>query len=146
MSYNNKPGFSERLRRFFEGRNGNDELSRLLIWGALGVLVVSMATGSLWNGVLSNILWAVSIVLLGYGYFRMFSKNIYARQAENAKYVALKRRLFGDRASRARRKAENIQYKHFTCPACKTKMRVPRGKGRVKITCKQCGSVFYGKT
>ena len=146
MNRNNKPTISERLRGFFEGRNGNDELSRILIWGALIVLVVSMVTGSVWNGKLSNILWYVSLAVLGYGYFRMLSKNIYARQAENAKFVALKRKLFGNRASRARSSAQRKQYKHFACPSCKTKMRVPRGKGKVKITCSKCGNVFYGKT
>lgn len=146
MNNSGKPSFSERLRRFFEGRNGNDELSRLLIWGALIVLVASMATGSVWNGLLSNILWILSLAIMGWSYFRMFSKNIYARQAENAKYVSLRRKLIGDKASRARDKAERMQYKRFICPACKTKMRVPRGKGKVKITCKGCGNVFYGKT
>lgn len=142
----NKKSFSERTRRFFEGRNGSDALSRALIWGALALLVVSMLTESVLNGVLSNILWAVSLIVMAFGYFRIFSKDIYRRQAENEKYQKFTRKLFGDPATRAGRRAEKKQHKHFSCPACKAKMRVPRNKGKVKITCAKCGVAFYGKT
>jgi hypothetical protein len=146
MSNNGKPTFKERLARFYAGRYGNDEFSRALLVAALVLLVASLATGTVLNGVLSNILWVISLLLLAYGYFRTFSKNIYARQAENEKYVFIKRKLFGDRASRARRREESKRYKRFSCPRCKAKMRVPRNKGKVKVTCAKCGSVFFGKT
>ncbi len=146
MNKNGKPSFSERLARFYEGRNGNDEFSRLLIWGALVFLIISLVTPQLWNGIPAQILWYLSLVMIAFGYFRMFSKNIYRRQAENTKYLAIKRKLFGDKTSRARRRAEMKQYKRFSCPKCGAKMRVPRHKGKVKITCAKCGNVFFGKT
>ena len=146
MNNRGKPSFSERMRRFFEGRNGNDALCRALLVAALVPLAASLATPSVWNGALSNILWVLSLALLAWSYYRMFSKNIYARQAENEKYLALKKKLFGDRASRARRREERKHYRRFSGPKCALKMRVPRGKGRVKITCSKCGAVFYKKT
>lgn len=147
MSRSGKTTFSERMRRYFEGRNGNDEFARFLIWSAMILLLASIIISAVWSGaIVSNILWILAFAVLAFGYFRILSKNIYARQAENEKYIAFKRKIFGDRASRARRSAERKQYKRFACPACKTKMRVPRGKGKVKITCKNCGNVFYTKT
>ncbi len=146
MNNKGKPSFSERMRRFFEGRNGNDALCRALLVAALVLLVASLATTSVWSGRLANILWVLSLALLGWNYFRMYSKNIYARQAENEKYLALKKKLIGDRASRARRREERKHYRRFSCPKCRLKMRVPRGKGKVKVTCSKCGAVFYKKT
>jgi ribosomal protein S27E len=134
------------MRRFFEGRNGNDALCRALLVAALALLVASLATTSVWSGRLANGLWVVSLALLAWSYFRMFSKNIYARQAENEKYLALSKKLFGDRNSRARRREERKHFRRFFCPKCRLKMRVPRGKGKVKITCSKCGAVFYKKT
>lgn len=143
---NGKPTFRERLARFYEGRNGSDALGRALSLTSLVFLIASLATGAVWEGILSNVLWFLALALLVWSTFRMLSKNIYARQAENDKFLALKRKLFGDKASRARKGAERKQYRHFRCAKCKTKMRVPRGKGKVRITCVKCGNVFFGKT
>lgn len=143
---NGRPTFRERLSRFYEGRNGNDALGHTLSLTSLVVLIASLATGSVWEGILSNILWFLALALLAWSTFRMLSKNIYARQAENDKFLAFKRKLFGDKASRARKRAQRQQYRYFRCPKCKTKMRVPRGKGKVRITCVKCGNVFMGKT
>ncbi len=141
-----KVPFSERMRRFFEGRNGNDAFSRFLTWSALIFLIISMLTGSVLNGVLSSILWWIALAELVYGYFRIFSKNIYARQRENDKYLAIKKKIFGDPDVNRRKRAERSTYKYFKCPSCKKEMRAPRGKGRIKVTCRECGNVFYQKT
>lgn len=143
---NGKPTFRERLARFYEGRNGSDALCRAMTLTSLVFLIVSLLTGSVWEGILSNIFWFLALALLVWSTWRMLSKDIYKRQSENDKFLTLKRNLLGDKASRARKSAARKQYKHFACPKCKTKMRVPRGKGKVKVTCVKCGNIFYKKT
>lgn len=138
--------FREKLQRFLQGRNGNDQLNRFLSWAALAVLVVSMLTSSVWGGRLSSILWSIAVAILIYSIFRTFSKNIYQRQAENGKYLVLAGRVKGWFARQKQRFADRKTYKYFSCPKCKATMRVPRHKGKVQITCKKCGERFMGNT
>ena len=37
-------------------------------------------------------------------------------------------------------------YKFFSCPSCHTNLRVPRGKGKIKIVCRKCGTSFMGRS
>ena len=76
----------------------------------------------------------------------MFSRNIYKRQAENAKYLKAKFRLTNGLRLRKERWSQRRDYKFFTCPACHTTLRVPRGKGKINIVCRKCGNSFQGKT
>ena len=89
---------------------------------------------------------AVVLGLLIYVYFRMFSRNFQARYAENAKYLALKDRVTGTFA-RSKRRAEDLKTNHiYKCPSCGQKIRVPRGRGRIIITCRKCGKEFEKKS
>jgi len=38
--------------------------------------------------------------------------------------------------------AEMKQYKYLICPQCTQRLRVPRGKGKIRVTCTNCGNVF----
>ena len=86
------------------------------------------------------------LALLVYIYFRMFSRNITKRREENGKYIRLRYRI--DAAYRVRRErwVQRKDYKFFTCPSCRTTLRVPRGKGQIRIVCRKCGNTFTGKT
>ena len=72
----------QRLLQFMAGRNGNDAFNRFLL---VLILVLMLLSLFLPSG-LSRITYFLTIVLLGYSYFRMFSRNIYKRQTENAWY------------------------------------------------------------
>lgn len=136
----------EKLQRFFQGRNGFDEYSRFLSWAAVAVLLVSMLTTSLLSGVLSTVFWILAIAMIVYGYFRVFSKNVYQRQAENRKYRQTAAKVKSAFKNFWQRIKDLKGYKYFKCPSCKATMRVPRHKGKVAITCKKCGERFTGKT
>ena len=86
-------------------------------------------------------LWIPAAVVLVYLLFRLFSRNAEKRQMENARFLALLRSVLqwfrGKRTLRTDR-----QYTYFRCPTCGQQMRVPRGVGRVEITCRACSSRF----
>lgn len=132
----------ERLARFMAGRNGNDQLNIfLLVMDLILLLLASFLPKSI-----GRVLYPLVLLLLGYIYFRMFSRNVYRRRDENGKYMRLKLRVNNWLHMRRERWVQRRDYKFFTCPSCKTTLRVPRGHGRIKIVCRKCGSSFMGKS
>ena len=132
----------ERLTRFMAGRNGNDQLNTFL----LVVTVVFMLLGSIFAKRLGAVLYPITLVLLGLVYFRMFSRNVYRRRSENEKFIRWLMRVKTWFRLRKERWVQRRDYKFFTCPACKTVLRVPRGKGKIKLVCRKCGNSFIGKS
>ena len=124
------------------GRNGNDQFNIFLLVADLILLLLA--------GVLSKsigrFLYPLVLLLLGYIYFRMFSRNIYKRRDENGKYIRFKLKISSWFHVRRERWVQRRDYKFFTCPSCRTTLRVPRGHGRIKIVCRKCGSSFMGKS
>lgn len=132
----------ERLARFMAGRNGNDQFNIfLLVIDLILLLLASFLPKSI-----GRVLYPVVLLLLGYIYFRMFSRNVYRRRDENGKYMRLKLKISNWAHIRRERWVQRRDYKFFTCPSCRTTLRVPRGHGRIKIVCRKCGSSFMGKS
>lgn len=122
----------EKIRAFFVGRSGFDSLSNTLLWGSLIVMLVSRLSGIT---ILHYASWAGII----YAYYRIFSRDIYRRQAENARFMAWKGQL-------RQRWQQRRTHKFYYCPKCRTVLRVPKGKGKINITCRSCGERFIRKT
>ena len=131
MNFFQKIGNS--LARFMYGRNGMDQLGFVTLWAAIILDVVNLFVR---NQVAYSILSAVAMVLTVWMVFRMFSKNLSKRRAENAAYMNKVVYPLRQALSRSRDK----EHKYFTCPNCRTVCRVPRGKGRIVITCPKCGA------
>ena len=131
-----------RLAGFMAGRNGNDQLNLFL----LIVDVVLLLLASIFARSLGGILYPLVLVLLGYTYFRMLSRNLYKRRTENEKYMRLRAKAAAKLRLVKERWVQRGDYKFFTCPSCKAVMRVPRGRGKIKIVCRKCGSSFTGKS
>lgn len=133
------------LYRFMYGRNGMDQLNGALVRIYLGLFVVQVLCSLARLGIGVLLLDALLWVLLLFICFRMFSKNLAKRRAENQKWVnwlwSGKNRRAGAKARRA-----DKEHKYFTCKACKTICRVPAGKGRIVITCLKCGAQIDAKT
>lgn len=129
----------DKIARFMYGRNGVDHYSRFLIYAALICVLLDVLIGG-------SIFYGIGIVLMVYSYFRVFSKNLNKRRAENAKYFQYRSKLTsGFRDWRERRK-QSKDYVFFRCPSCKAMLRVPRGKGKIRVTCRKCGNTFERKT
>ncbi len=138
--------FRQQLQSFMIGRNGFDSFCRFLTFSSAILVLLSMFTQS-------GVLYLIALFLLGYSYFRMMSKNLGNRTLENQKYLQIADRiqlLFKGgpkfREKRAFEKEQRKIYKVFTCKSCGQKVRVPRGKGKIEITCPKCRTSFIKRT
>ena len=134
------------LARFMSGRTGMDQLNRMLFWVYLAVflaqvILTALLKSSLLAMICDVLLWALLILI----FFRMFSKNLPKRRAENQKWVNW---WWGVRNRQAGAKARHAdkEHKYFTCKSCKAICRVPVGKGKIIITCPKCGAEIRAKT
>ena len=127
----------ERLRAMMTDRNGLDKLSIALIVLALVINAFSQ---------FFPLLILFSLIVMIYAVWRVFSKNLAKRRDENYRFT----RILGDIKDSYEkwrfRRQQSKQYKFFSCPSCKSKLRVPRGKGKISITCPRCGLKFSKKS
>ena len=93
----------------------------------------------------SKVCMILSLLLMGYIYFRMFSKNIYKRYTENQKYVQLIAPIT-KKADFFKRKRKDKTHKYYKCPTCKQVVRVPKGRGKIEISCPKCHTKFIKRT
>ena len=129
----------EKLQRFMMGRYGADALGKFMIGLALVLLVVSIFfRRGPW--------YLLALVVLILTYFRMFSRNVQKRYAENQWYLKkigpVKGWFARQKSYAAQRKTHHI----YTCPNCKQKIRVPKGKGKISIRCSKCGTEFIKRS
>ncbi len=121
---------SQAFRRFMTGRYGTDKLNSLLLGLGLATCFLNLFVKS---AIAGWILTAVSYGFMLWALFRCFSRNTYKRYRENRKYL-----LFVERI-------RDREHKYFTCPRCRQTVRVPRGKGKIAITCPKCKEKFTKK-
>ena len=144
--------FKEKLFRFMQGRYGTDQLNKALnaaaLIGLVASLIVSFASGTSRAGsIISTVLWIVSIAMMGFTLFRSFSRNIPARRAENEWYRLHIAAPFTKKKNEAKARAAGAAtHRFFKCPKCGQTVRVPKGKGKIKITCPKCGEQFVKKS
>ena len=113
------------LQRFMSGRYGGDQFSGFLSIAAL---------------------YWVGLAVLIYSYVRIFSRNIPKRAAENRWYLAKQAAVSQRFSSMKTRWRMRQTYRYFRCPHCRQELRVPRGRGRISITCPKCGTSFIKKS
>ena len=88
----------------------------------------------------------LTLVLLVLVYFRMFSKDLPKRSEENSRYLQIRYRIFAKLKALKERWVQRKDFKFFQCPSCHAVLRVPRGRGKIKIVCRKCGNTFIGKS
>jgi len=126
------------IQRFMYGRYGNDQLNLCLILIYLPLYLLSAVTGF-------ELIYYLATALLLLALFRMLSRNLTRRRAENAKFLEktgpLARWLRFQRTIR-----RDKEHRYFQCPSCGQHLRVPRGKGKITVTCRGCGASFQEKS
>ena len=129
----------EKLARFMMGRNGVDDLARFESWFVLFVLILSIFTRS-------GLLDLIAIAFIVHMYFRVFSRNVSKRYEENQKFLNFRY----DWTVKWNRKKKHFEqrkiYKFYKCPMCKQEVRVPRGHGKICITCPKCREEFIRRS
>ena len=126
------------LMRFMYGRYGQDQLNLFLPVSYLVLYCIFLFTRFV------PLYW-VSLALLAWTLFRLLSRNAPRRRAENAKFLKLigpLQRWFHLRRTIYRDK----EHCYFKCPHCGQQLRVPRGKGKITVTCRSCGASFEEKS
>jgi hypothetical protein len=127
------------FRQLMAGRRGADLLTFVLLIFAIVLSRIAFYTRSV-------PVYVLFLVLFAWCVFRFFSRNLSRRAAENEMLLRLLRPL-GRRISSARRRRQDRQYhRFFKCPHCKERLRVPKGKGKIVITCPKCGTEFTRTT
>ena len=126
--------FNERLTAWMRGRNGSDELGNAVLVLALVLLLIDVFVRALWLGI-------IVVLLLGYACWRISSKDLRQRRKENAAFV----KAIGPVAPYLdffHGSAAAQEYTQLECPTCGQMMRVPSGKGRMRVTCPRCKNKF----
>ena len=129
----------EKFNRFMAGRYGADELARVMMFAAVALMLLNLFLRL-------EILNIVVVALIVIIYLRMFSKNIQKRYEENCKYYALKQKALGF-FSKQKNTAQDLKTNHiWKCPSCGQKIRIPRGRGKIIVTCPKCRHEFTKKS
>ena len=127
--------FRQRFERFMYGRYGTDKLSIVMIWTALCVMIVNSFIHSL-------ILYLIQMLLLGYAFFRMFSRNVGKRYEENRKFEALLNKIIAFFKLRSSKWRDRKTHVFTKCPYCKVNLRLPKKKGKHTVNCPKCHKKF----
>ncbi len=118
------------FQRFMYGRYGSDKLNMMLLAVAVVLLLVSNFDGLYWLGIVAYVPLLLSI-------YRMYSRNIYKRRQENLRFLSL--------VSKVKTRVTDRDHRYFKCPKCKQTVRVPKGVGKIAITCPKCREKFTKK-
>ncbi len=132
----------QRIQQFMYGRYGYDQLGRSLIVAAL----VCMVLGLFVPRAVYPLFLALQYAALIFCIFRVLSRNVYKRRQENAWYMQKEQTFRQWLRSLKDRWQQRKDYKFFRCPSCHALLRVPRGKGKLVLTCRKCGNRFERKT
>ena len=113
------------------GRYGTDKLNMAILIAGVAVCFLGMFVPfAMLKLAFSTLSWA----LMFWAIFRMLSRNTYKRYRENSRYLRFVEQI------------KDRQHRYFTCPRCRQPVRVPRGKGKIAITCPKCKEKFIKKT
>lgn len=123
---------AQSFRRFMQGRYGTDKLSLALLYTGLAFCILSFFFK--WIPIVNLVFTVLSYVCMIIAMLRCFSRNIYKRYQENRKFLMFFQRL------------RDREHRYYDCPRCRQQVRVPRGKGKISITCPKCKEKFVKKT
>lgn len=119
------------FRHFMQGRYGTDRLNMVILCAGLAAGLLSTAIRV---PLTSLLFWALSYGLMIWAIFRSLSRNTYKRYQENRRFLQFFDRL------------KDRQHRYYDCPKCRQTVRVPRGKGKISISCPRCGERFIRNT
>lgn len=141
MSFFQKVGNA--FARFMYGRNGGDYLGITTLVTSIVLDIIAMF---LKNDTALIVIRTFTTILLVWTIFRMLSRNLQKRRAENAWFMSKVYYPVTKGFRQAKQRSSDKEHKYFTCPNCHTVCRVPKGKGKIVITCPKCRHEIHGKS
>ncbi len=129
----------EKLIRFMNGRYGYDHLSKFLLVVSLILTILSGIKGL---SILS-IIGSFTLILV---FLRVFSKDFQKCSLQNQKYLKIRNNILDKFRGPLNRFRQRKDYRFYACPSCRQQVRVPKGKGKVTITCPKCKEKFSKTT
>ncbi|MFL2029617.1 hypothetical protein [Loigolactobacillus zhaoyuanensis] len=134
------PKWLYKVAAFMRGRYGiMDSLNKFLMAVGLLLIFLTLFVHTTWLNLLG-------LLVLVVAYWRIFSRKIYQRAAENTKFQQRTNWVTKPLRRRYREWQQRKQYRFFTCKSCHQRIRIPRGKGKIQITCPQCRHQFRART
>lgn len=143
FSYWRWDGMKEKLIRFMQGRYGADQLSRFTVVFSLILILVS---NFIRIDILRTVVDGFGLLLLVLSYYRMFSKDISARYEENRKFMLRTSKIRSWFYHQKKMMTQRKIYHIYKCPTCKQKIRIPKGKGKIEISCPKCSTKFIKRS
>lgn len=139
--------FGQKFQQFMIGRNGPDDLSRFALFAAFLFMLASVFLS---DAAASQVLIVIAFAGIAYCYFRVFSRKTGNRYKENRIYVGVRTKVTAPlRHGYARFKewkAYHKTHRIYTCKQCGQSLRVPKGKGTVRVSCPKCKNSFTTKS
>lgn len=129
----------QKFQNFISGRYGVDDFSKALLYATLALCLVSLFT----RNRMLNLLLTAGLVFI---YYRMFSKNYSRRYQENLWYLRQKDKVMHFFRRQNSLAQQRKTHRIYTCPQCRQKIRIPKGHGKVQITCPQCKTAFIKRS
>ena len=136
----------EKMIRFMQGRYGAygaDAFTKFLMAAGLCIMFISSAFG---GRIISLVCYVLGWSVLIYCYFRLFSKNVAKRYAENQAFLVRTSRIRVFFQKQKSMWQQRRVYHIYKCPSCKQKIRIPRGKGKIEVRCPRCSTTFIKKS
>lgn len=128
----------QKIYQFMQGRYGaygSDDLSKFLLGAELVMILLNLFTR---KSIFNILFWIIFV----YSLFRLFSKDYTARYNENQKFIGWKNRLKYKWENHKNLREQKKIYHIYSCPYCKQKIRIPKGKGTIIVTCPKCKQEF----
>lgn len=129
----------QKFQNFMSGRYGVDDFSKALLYATLALCLVSLFT----RNRMLNLLLTAGLIFI---YYRMFSKNYSRRYQENLWYLRQKDKVMHFFRRQNSLAQQRKTHRIYTCPQCRQKIRIPKGHGKVQITCPQCKTAFIKRS
>ena len=130
---------AQKLQQFMVGRYGNDEFTLFLS-------IAGLILGLLANFKYLGFLYYIGAILIFFSLFRTLSKNYNARRKELNWYLLWSAKPKAEIKLLINRIQERETHKYFKCKKCKAVLRVPKGRGKIEMTCPKCRAQVFKKT
>lgn len=132
-------GFMQRFAQFMYGRNGFDSYSFFLFIVSLSLSTANWFVFDLWA---SLSIYAVQTLIFAYALFRILSRNVHKRSAENRRFLKIWSGFKNFFVLQKNRIRDIKKYRYRKCRYCRATLRLKRRRGKHTVRCPKCRGEF----